>query len=406
MTVASRNLVSAEEYADRLRGLRGLLAEAGLDAAIVWGRGGGSVDRFSNIRYLTGFYPVFPTIRDLPGAWSDRGLAALLVTQDEAILFTDDPEAEGASHGLTRVVSRDGLSPRTMVGDLLDTLVERPGLAAIAIVGGDAMSGNHARDLLASETIAERTLRWDDTFIEPLRLHKSTAEIALMRRAAGIAEEALEAGFAAVVPGAREADAIAAMAEAISRNQAVLANAFVVTYDASGAAEDNRLPLHSDRVFQAGDLFTVDLSGFYAGYLFDIARSTVVGQAPLPVQQRAYDAAKGAVDAIVAGMQPGAVLGDAARAGSAVLRAAGVDPESGEFPARGHGLGLGFEGPWVQDGTELVLEPGMVISIEQFVNLEGAGATFERNILVTEDGPEDLVAVRDFWPGDNGKEAE
>jgi len=124
MTAASRNLVSAGEYADRLSGFRELLAEQGLDAAVVWGRGGGSVDRFSNIRYLTGFYPVFPTIRDLPGAWSDRGLAALLVTQDDAILFTDDPEAESASHGLTRVVARDGLSDRTMVGDLVSILAE------------------------------------------------------------------------------------------------------------------------------------------------------------------------------------------------------------------------------------------------------------------------------------------
>lgn len=406
MIAISRGNVSAEEYATRLQNFRAILTSQGLDAAIIWGRGGGSVDRFSNLCYLTGFYPVFPTIRDVPGAWSDRGLAALLVTADEVILFTDDPGALHASHGLTQVIAREGLTSRTSVGDLVGILSGMPEICSIGIVGGDAMSGNQARDLLASEMLSGRSLVWDDTLLEPLRLYKSEAEIALMRRAAEIAEEALEAGFAKVVPGFREADAIAAMAEAVTRNEAVLANAFVVTYDASGAAQDNRLPLHCDRVFQAGDLFTIDISGFFDGYLFDIARSTVVGAKPLPIQQHAYDLAKGAVNVIVEGMRPGSVLGEAAHAGSSLLRAAGVDPDGGEFPARGHGLGLGFEGPWVRDDCQLVLEPGMVISIEQFVSLEGAGATFERNILVTENGPEDLVAVRDFWPAVNGKEAE
>ena len=397
MTIVDRNLIGADEYAARRSAFREVLLAEGIDAALVWGRGGGSVDRCADLRYLTGFYPVFPTIRDVPGVWSDRGLAAALVTADEVLLFSDDPEAAEAAHGITESIARLGVGAASLADDVLLALRARPGIGRLAVIAGDAMSGRHLRALEADASFASLEQVWDDSLLERLRRRKSPTEIALMRRAAEIAEEALVAGFAQVVPGAREADAIAAMAEVVTRNEAVLANAFVYTTSREGDAEDNRLPIHSARTFHEGDLFTVDLSGVFAGYFFDLARSVVVGAAPTRSQQRAYDLAKGVVDAVVRELRPGALLGDAARVGSSMLRDAGIDPEAAEFPARGHGLGLGFEGPWVRDDSPEILEAGMVISIEQFSFVEGTGATYERNILITEEGPEDLVAVRDFW---------
>ncbi|MFT4232185.1 MAG: M24 family metallopeptidase [Leucobacter sp.] len=406
MLAGSRHLITADEYAERVRRLRDSFDRRGLDAALVWGRGGGSVDRIADLRYLTGFYPVFPTIRDVPGVWSDRGLCALLVTRDEVVLFSDDPDSGEAACGLTGSVARFGAGDRNLAGDVLDGLGERSGIRRLALVAGDAMSGHHVRKLLDDDRFARLEVEWDDALVEELRLRKSPAEIALMRRAAGIAGEALEAGFATLAPGATEADAVAAMAEVVARNEAVLANAFVFTTRADGGADDHRLPTHGSRPLEAGDLFTVDLSGVYAGYFFDLARSTVVGAAPTEEQERAYALAKGTVDAVVERLVPGARLGGASAIGTAMLRDAGIDPDAAEFPARGHGLGLGFERPWVRDDSELVLETGMVISIEQFVTVGASSATFERNILIGADGPEDLVAVRDFWPATERKEAE
>ncbi len=406
MAAVPRDLITPAEYADRLDRLRETLRARGLDAALVWGRGGGSVDRCADVRYLTGFYPVFPTIRDVPGLWRDRGLSAVLVTPDELVLYSDDPEAESAAFGLTSSVARFGVGERDLAGDVLDGLRARPGISSLAIVAGDAMSGHHARRLLGDESFAQLAVTWEDRLVEELRLRKSPAEIALMRQAARIAGEALEAGFSQLAPGGSEAEAVAEMARVIARNEAVLANAFVFTSQRGGGAEDNRLPIHGSRPLEAGDLFTVDLSGVYAGYFFDIARSTVVGVAPTAEQERAYALAKGTVDAVVERLSPGTRLGEAAAVGTALLREAGIDPDAAEFPARGHGLGLGFERPWVRDDSELVLEPGMVISIEQFVTVGASSATFERNILIGVDGPEDLVAVRDFWSAPEGKEKE
>lgn len=397
MPTDTRHLISDAEYATRIAALRTELGARGVAGALVWGRGGGSVDRCADLRYLTGFYPAFPTIRNVPNVWSDRGLACVLVTADEVVLFSDEPEASEAAHGITTSIARSGVGARTLAGDVVDWLSAHPELDSIAIVAGDAMSGHQARELLAAAELSERKLDWDDQLVEQFRRAKSPAEIAIMRRAAEIARDALEAGFARIAPGVSEAEVVSAMAAVVSGSEAVLANAFVYTIAADGSMEDNRAPIHSARRFAAGDLFTVDLSGTFAGYFFDLARSVVVGAEPTLEQQRVYELARGAVDAVVAELRPGAVLGDAARVGSDLLREAGIDPESAEFPARGHGLGLAFESPWVRDDSPEILEAGMVISIEQFAWIGPIGATYERNILITEDGPEDLVAVRDFW---------
>ena len=66
----------------------------------------------------------------------------------------------------------------------------------------------------------------------------------------------------------------------------------------------------------------------------------------------------------------------------------GVEIGSGSL---GHGLGLGFEPPWVTAEETTVVEPGMCLAIEKRVILDDRwGATFERDVLVTEEGPLDL----------------
>jgi Xaa-Pro aminopeptidase len=58
----------------------------------------------------------------------------------------------------------------------------------------------------------------------------------------------------------------------------------------------------------------------------------------------------------------------------------------------GHGLGLGFELPWVDPGSTWTLEPSMTIALEVYLSEPGVGTVaFEHVVLVTDGEPEVLT---------------
>ncbi len=61
----------------------------------------------------------------------------------------------------------------------------------------------------------------------------------------------------------------------------------------------------------------------------------------------------------------------------------------------GHGFGLGaHEGPWIAEGSTDVLAPGMVISVEPGIYIEGVGAfRHSDTVLITESGYELLTHI-------------
>ncbi len=60
---------------------------------------------------------------------------------------------------------------------------------------------------------------------------------------------------------------------------------------------------------------------------------------------------------------------------------------------RGHGLGPGWERPWLVSSAPLTIQEGMVLAMERAVTLAGAGTVAaEQNLIVTGSGAELLTA--------------
>jgi Xaa-Pro aminopeptidase len=60
--------------------------------------------------------------------------------------------------------------------------------------------------------------------------------------------------------------------------------------------------------------------------------------------------------------------------------------------AVGHGMGLGFEVPWVDTASPWELEAGMTIALEVYLSEPGVGTVaFEHVVLVTDSEPEILT---------------
>src|SRR5206468_9916481 len=122
--------------------------------------------------------------------------------------------------------------------------------------------------------------------VETLRMKKSEAELAAMRRAATVGDALVAAMLeVALRPGSTEAQAVAAgHAAAIERGAAIWDSA-VASGPFSHYYACQSLPSWSRRRLDAGDIFHVDTYGAVDGYLYDLTRSCVCGGSATPDQR-------------------------------------------------------------------------------------------------------------------------
>ena len=143
-------------------------------------------------------------------------------------------------------------------------------------------------------------------------------------------------------------------------------------------------------ILKEGDIINVDVSTIYNGYFSDSSRMFCIGE----VSENAANLVKVAKECVELGLaevKPWGFLGDIAQAisdhahknGCTIVREIG-----------GHGIGLEFhEDPWVgyvgKRGTDMMLAPGMVFTIEPMVN-EG-----KHNVRMDENGQDWIVVTSD-----------
>ncbi len=163
-----------------------------------------------------------------------------------------------------------------------------------------------------------------------------------------------------------------------------------------------------DIILQDGDIINVDVSTIYNGYFSDSSRMFCIGTVS-PEREKLVQVVKDAVELGLKEVKPWGFMGDMSHAVQEYVEANGyhVVREIG-----GHGIGLEFhEDPWVgyigKRGSEMLLVPGLMFTIEPMVNMGAAdiyvddsdgwtiytedgsdSAQWEIQVLVTEDGYE------------------
>lgn len=359
------------------------LAEAGrrgCDALLVLGRGGGSFERHGDLQYLTGHYPLFPAIPDQPGHWRLRGHAAAIVTAAATTVITDDEIGEEA------VVADAVVATPDVLRGIADAGLDG---CRVAVVGGELL-GPGASAALAD--LLSATLSPQPDLLMPQRLVKSPAEQALLRAASELGAAAIGAALDAALDGASEQEAAAAAMAVTARAGGAVANVFTGFHGPDRPTRRRHFPSYADDAEPApGDVFLIDMSGALDGYLFDFARSVVVGEDRHGAEALIAQARE-IVDETVATLRPGTTAAAVAKAGEAAMAARGHDLVSSEFPGLGHGLGLGFEDPWLTLDNDTPLQAGMCIAVERLLFDGPLAATFEHNVIVTEEEPEVLTA--------------
>lgn len=146
----------------------------------------------------------------------------------------------------------------------------------------------------------------------------------------------------------------------------------------------------ADVILREGDIVNVDVSTIYHGYFSDSSRTFLIGSVSQE-KERLVRVAKECVEAGIAQVKPWRFLGDMADAVNAHAKENGY---SIVVDIGGHGVGLEFhEEPFVSyvapRGTEMLLVPGMVFTIEPMVNMGSEEIYLDESngwTIYTEDG--------------------
>lgn len=163
-------------------------------------------------------------------------------------------------------------------------------------------------------------------------------------------------------------------------------------------------------ILKSGDIINVDCSTILNGYFSDSSRMFCIGEVS-PEKKRLVEVTKECVQKGLEQVKPWGFLGDM---GQAVHDHAFANGYTVVREIGGHGVGLAFhEEPWVgynsRRGTQMLMAPGMIFTIEPMVNMGGAeiyiddkndwevytedglpSAQWEVMVLVTEGGYEVL----------------
>ncbi|MDE0417225.1 MAG: Xaa-Pro peptidase family protein [bacterium] len=386
-------MIPSSEFAGRRNRARQAVREAGLAGLLVCSRGGGTTDRYADVKYLTNFYTRFPYIPDVPGEWTGRAHAFVILPADgEPVLVADDrPERD----------SDLAIGDVTVTGDVTGSVIaamKKAGLAEgrIGIAGSDTLPWSLHNALAAA--LPEITWSPADDILGRLRMVKSPGEIAMLRRASQVGSRATEAMLERAVPGATHGEVVAAGMEVLVTAGGILYNSFMSSGKGGNAPVTvaSSFPTWgSDDVLEDGDWFHVGISGAVDGYYFDHARSKPVGHATAE-QIRVFEAPLLAVREAMAVVRPGVTAADIARAGREKLESLGFELE-GSFKGFGHGIGLGWDSPWLVESDHTLIEENMVLCVERSVRHMGYVGDFEETVVVTKDGHELLTDARVRW---------
>ena len=225
-----------------------------------------------------------------------------------------------------------------------------------------------------------------------LRLLKSAAEITKAKKAAALADDALDAALPLIKHGEDEAAILAAMQSAVLAGGGDYpANGFIV-----GSGADALLCRYKAgrRKLNKNDQLTLEWAGVFHHYHAAMMRTVLVGKVSKR-HQELYDAALDALLAVEKAMVPGKTFGDVFDAHARELEAHGLTRH--RLNACGYSLGARFAPSWMEQqmfyaGNAEPIAPNMTLFAHMIImdSDSETAMTLGRTYLTTDAAPKSL----------------
>lgn len=321
---------------ERRRRMLAAMAEAGVDELVLYG----NAWQGDYLRYAADF-----------GILEGHGIALVAADGTTELFLDSATEAERAEAETPGAKIHFAADVARAVGARLERAANRR-LAAAPRRFLPSWLADRSRGF----TLADGT-----ALLDRLLMHKLPAEIAALRRAAQLADDAYAVFRDAVRPGRAQYELVGEV-EAYLRSRGCPDNFMII---GSGGKDVLGMTPPSERRIAAGDLVTTELTPAVDGYFVQICRTLVVGKAS-EAQRRAFAVFRQALEAGIAAVRPGATAAEVARAENDVFRKHGLGDyvTSRWTRVRGHGLGLFCDSkPHLLEDVDTPLVPGMALIV-------------------------------------------
>lgn len=371
----SRQDFSAAEFAGRLARVRAAMQAAGIDWLV-------AVHPVS-IHWLTGSdAKSYQEFQCLVVGGGDQPLVVLTRRGEVHEFETDSLAAEVIGYGGGEI--EDPITCFEALAQRLGLLHARVGLEVPAYY----LHPHHyvrLREALGAALVAEPT-----DLIAELRLVKSPAELGYVRRAATMADQAMQQFEAELAAGRTELELAGVVYAALLARGSGIAASPINLVSGPRSAYSHGAP--TERVLQRGDFGSIEFGATCRRYTATLGRQFVIGP-PTPRMRELHDIVRRASDAMLAAISDGVPASVPHEAAKRVIGAAGL--EAFRVHTSGYALAPGFPPSWGEPlhmigGSPHVLRAGMVVTIEPpvFIGSEGLGARLIDNVLVTSTGAE------------------
>lgn len=224
--------------------------------------------------------------------------------------------------------------------------------------------------------------------LSAIRITKDESEIAIIREAIRIGDEAFRRTLPEIKTGVTEAH-VAAVLEHEMRLLGAQGPSFT-TIVASGYRSAMPHGTASEKKLEAHDPITIDFGCVYQGYCSDATRTVFLGE-PTDEMRRIYEVVLEAQQKTAHSLKPGMTGHEIDKIARDVISDAGYGEYFGH--SLGHSLGLlVHEPPSAAPGAETRFEPGSFVTVEPGIYVAGVGGVrIEDTCLITEEGAEILT---------------
>ncbi len=307
--------------------------------------------------------------------------AVLIITTDDQYLITDFRYLEQAAE---QAGGFHIIKPFALVEDAVADQVKKLGLNRLGFE--DDHLTYHLYSVYKEKLPGVALVPLHET-VEKIRWVKDQEEIACLKRAAGITDEAFDNILDFIKPGVRESE-LALEIEYFMRRKGAQKSAFEIIV-ASGPRAALPHGVASDKKLVPGEFVVIDFGAVVDGYHADMTRTVVLGRAD-EQHRKIYDLVLRAQEKALEVLKPGVRCSAVDLAARDLISVEGYGANFGH--GLGHSVGLEIhEKPAFTPKDETVLQPGMVLTVEPGIYLSGwGGVRIEDLILVTTDGIEIL----------------